>query len=461
MNEPEPRGAFRRPALPTPPVIDIPEPRRSGSPGATVFKLCLLAAVAALGWTYREPLTSFTSAIKKSYRMAFAQPGTNASRTTAAKPKPAQPAQPPGQTSAFSVNEPQSARAQPRPVKTVQPQSLGRLELKSRGPAADVTWPSVVTVENTPEVKIITEDAEARKFVYQTANYEFQSDSLVGSDAVREFSRVFEAAFRANCLLPLNYRPTPEQGRERFVARIFSTDTAYYVAGGIYGSAGLYSREQGAMLVPVRSIGMKVVNGRMQTDRTEATEVLIHEITHQMMNAWLPRLPLWFIEGSADYMAMADYVHGRFTMSQPQDRLRAYINRRQPGLRNKAVVLAPPELMEMTPSQWSQAITSKAASARQNYLSAAMLVYYFYHLEGRGKATEVKAFLAAVEEGMPERLATEKHLLHGRSAEELQVDMANAFAAKGLTIIYDSRGLKHWKPLPQPKSVATANSAGN
>jgi hypothetical protein len=446
-------------------VIDIPEPRRSGSPAAAVFKLCLLAAVAALGWTYREPLTSFTNAIKKSYRMAFAQPGANASRMTPAvrpdKPEPPPPALPPGQTNASGGNAPPPSQAQPRPVKTVQPQSLGRLELKSRGPAASATWPSVVSVENTPEVKIVTEDAEARKFVYQTANYEFQSDSLVGSDAVREFSRVFEAAFRANCLLPLSYRPTPEQGRERFVARIFSTDVSYLAAGGIYGSAGLYNREQAAMLLPVRSIGMKVVNGRMQTDKTEATEVLIHEITHQMMNAWLPRLPLWFIEGSAEYMAMADYVHGRFMMSQPQDRLRAYINRRQPGLRNKAIVLALPELMEMTPSQWSQAITSKAASARQNYLSAAMLVYYFYHLEGRGKAVEVKAFLAALEEGMPERLATEKYLLHGRSPEELQADVANAFAAKGLTIIYDSRGLRHWKPLPQPKSVATATAAGH
>jgi hypothetical protein len=321
-----------------------------------------------------------------------------------------------------------------------------------------MTWPASVSIPGTPEVKVVTEDPEARKFVYQTENYEFQADSPIGADAVREFSRVFEATFKANCLLPLNYRPAPEQGRERFVARLFATEASYYAAGGIPGSAGLYSRDQAAMLAPVKTIGMKMVNGRMQTDRTEATDTLVHEITHQMMSAWLPRLPVWFTEGTADYMAMADYVHGRFMLNQMEDRLRLYLRERQPEVKYP-YLLAIPELMALTPRQWSQVISKKSFIPQQNYSSATLLVYYFYHLDGRGDAAAVKAYLRAIEDGVPELMATEKHLLHGRSPEELQADVLNAYADKRFKFSLTTRGGKHWTPAPPPKPVASARVA--
>ena len=43
-------------------------------------------------------------------------------------------------------------------------------------------------------------------------------------------------------------------------------------------------------------------------------DTLIHEITHQMMNHWLRKLPEWYVEGSAMYVASSKYNMGRFTM---------------------------------------------------------------------------------------------------------------------------------------------------
>ena len=43
--------------------------------------------------------------------------------------------------------------------------------------------------------------------------------------------------------------------------------------------------------------------------------MLIHEITHQMMNHWLNKLPTWYIEGSAEHVSMLEYKsNGRFSL---------------------------------------------------------------------------------------------------------------------------------------------------
>jgi len=450
MTPDAPKLGYRRPTLPSAPVIDVapyrvPKAKRSLWP-----ILLVLGLLGGVGWAWRNDALALAAVIRQSYRQAFPESNRPAGlATTLRKEVESQvPALPTGPrfTSMAVVKEP------PAPLPAGGP----RLELKSSGPPAGDAWPSFVSVRGTPQVSVVTEDSEARKFVYRTENYEFQADVPIGADAVREFSRVFEATFLANCLLPLNYRPSPEEGRERFVARLFATDQSYLAAGGIRGSSGSYSRNQAAMLAPVSAIGMKMVDGRMQTDRTEATETLVHEITHQMMSRWLERVPVWFAEGSADYMAMADYVHGRFALNQMDVRLRQYLKRRQPETSVPALVTTP-ELLAMLPAAWTSNFSPKSPIPGENYSSATLLVYFFYHLDGKGDAAAVKAYLRAVEEGVPEKVATEKHLFSGRTVEELEADVLNAYARQGIKLRLTSRGGKRWEPT---RAATTPASAG-
>ena len=62
----------------------------------------------------------------------------------------------------------------------------------------------------------------------------------------------------------------------------------------IFDTRGQYpSRDQKCILVPLSSLGLKSFHDRVQLDRGgDAQRTLIHEITHQMMNAWLPKLPV-------------------------------------------------------------------------------------------------------------------------------------------------------------------------
>ncbi len=306
--------------------------------------------------------------------------------------------------------------------------------------ALPTDWPRSVSLQGTPAVSIIERTSiSGRQYAMQTEHYEFQSDAQVGADVVREMARVFEATYELNKMLPLRLHPEPEKGRPRFVARLFSKDRDYFAAGGMQGSAGTYSRDQSCILVPISSLGVKMVNGRMQTERTENTETLIHEVTHQMMNTWLPLVPRWYAEGSADYIAMADYVHGRFFLNQMEDRLRRYLKRRgQQG--DTFMMLRPAELMTLDAKTWSMALASNAGGASQNYASATLLTFYFYHLDGKGDAAGMLKYLRAIERGAPEAEASATHLLRGRSMARLESDVTDAFERRGIKVGTIARG---------------------
>ncbi len=309
---------------------------------------------------------------------------------------------------------------------------LTRLPLQPRGIGTSPVWPRSVAIAGTPEVATIQEDDASRSFTYQSPSYEFTADVRVGADAMREFARVFEAALELNKQLPLALRPAPESGRSRFRALLFGSQEAYQAAGGMTGSGGMYDRRRESLLVPISSLGAKLVGGRIQIDRGgRANSALIHEITHQAMSVWLPRLPQWFAEGSAEYAAMLDYLHGRFTLTEPEQQFARHLRLRgAPGA--NVTLLRPSNLMSVSAEAWHHALASSASTASANYLSALALVFYFYHLDGAGDAAHVVAWLKDIEEGMPESEATKKHLLRERSPAGLDRDVAGSFALKTL-----------------------------
>ncbi|MBX7209571.1 MAG: hypothetical protein K1X78_14740 [Verrucomicrobiaceae bacterium] len=329
------------------------------------------------------------------------------------------------------------------------PVALGSLKLDPVEFPAEKSWPRLVALQGNPTVEIMQEDADADRFIYRSPHYEFQSDTRLGADVVREFARVFEATHMAVCKLPLDLRPAPENLRERFTARIFRSDQAYREAGGMEGSAGCYKRAEKCVLVPLDSLGVKVLQGgRTIMDRGGAANAtLIHEITHQMMNHWLPRLPVWYAEGAAEYMVVGDYLHGRFSFGQIESLLQQYLSRRRaPG--GSLRVLPPGELMALEPADWSRTLAGDHNASRQNYISALLLTFYFHHLDGDGSGSGIVPYLRSIENGEPERDACRDHLVRGRTMDVLQSDMKAAYQSIRINISFEPRGGPVWKEHP-------------
>lgn len=98
-------------------------------------------------------------------------------------------------------------------------------------PAPMVTWPRSLSLEDRPEVVVVREDAAKNEYVYRSPHYEFQCDSKLGANGVREFGRIFESTWLINCLFPLDLQPEPENLRTTFLARLFTNKSDYMTEG--------------------------------------------------------------------------------------------------------------------------------------------------------------------------------------------------------------------------------------
>lgn len=304
-------------------------------------------------------------------------------------------------------------------------------------------WPREVVLRGTPQVKSVSQDAKSGEYVYQTDHFEFSCDIPLGVDVVRHFARAFEATHLLNCQLPLDLKPTPETLRKLYRARILSKDSDYAAIRKAPGSGGFYSSRDKSIYVPVSSLGVKIVGDRVTLDQSvESNSTLIHEITHQMMNRWVSLLPLWLLEGSAEYVASAGFVHGRFSLGQMEDRLKQRLRslgaQRKDNVSVRCNMLNVAELLMLSHKTWAAGMPTPAG--HENYASALLLTYYLYHLDRGGEGAGIIAMLRAVEEGMPQVDAVRQFILAGRQPYALEEEIAQAYARRGVELKFTRRG---------------------
>lgn len=240
------------------------------------------------------------------------------------------------------------------------------------------------------------------EWLYSTPNYRFCSDVELAPSLIKEYSLAFEGTFHAVQKLPLGLDPKPAQ--DKFVVRLMANREDYLRAGAPRESAGVYFIQSREILVPVDSLGVRTVGSRVAIDRkSHDAGTLVHEITHQVMHDWLNVLPVWFVEGFAEYMAAIPFNQGRFSFRDVDAGIlkrlleeQRLTNPRSGGLQ---VDLAPPDqIMSLTHQQWSAGVAD-GRTAALNYRSAMMLVYFFIHLDGNQDGSALAAYLQLAREG--------------------------------------------------------------
>lgn len=72
-------------------------------------------------------------------------------------------------------------------------------------------------------------------------------------------------------------------------------------------------------------------------------------------------------------------------------------------------------------------------SGNTNYALGCMLTYYFFHLDGEGDASRMKAYLQELQSGVKELTARQK-LLDGRTYKKLSEDFSKGMRKYGIKI---------------------------
>lgn len=293
-------------------------------------------------------------------------------------------------------------------------------------------WPRGSGLEEAPNATVVEENAAESKYIYRTNNFEFRCDSRLGKDVVREFGRIFEGTLMANKELPLGIDPKPEEeGQQYFVAKLYTNPNDYFSDGGIKGSAGVYSRGAKSIKVPLKSLGVRLAGKHFVVEPQTNNDTLIHEITHQMMNHWLSKLPEWYVEGSAMYVASSKYNMGRFTFPKLGQTVKGLEHMPQ----GKHTIWHLNYLMHITPAQWHAAFGDNPdGTGHRNYSSAVALTYFLCNGDDKGDGAHMIAFMKDIAAGKKWEDAQNEHLIRGRDYAQIEKELVSSLRKGGIAI---------------------------
>jgi hypothetical protein len=251
-------------------------------------------------------------------------------------------------------------------------------------------WPGEVVAAEEFSVEEVAGEGGGR--VYRTPHFSFRADVKLAPSLINQYARIFEATHQVISILPMRISGPRDEGR--FGVRLFRQHADFLSAGGIEGSGGVYLPASREILVPLASLGVRVIGEQVAFNpETFEPSPLVHEITHQLMHRWLDVFPIWFCEGMAEYLSAVPFSSSRFDFERIDEGIREHLLRAGGAVPASggwlAVdVLAPGELMEISHGRWSRAV-SGAGNAGLLYRSGLLLLYYLAHLDGGGDAASL------------------------------------------------------------------------
>ena len=295
-------------------------------------------------------------------------------------------------------------------------------------------WPAEAVAESI-DVKMTGEDVAASHWRYESAHFVIYSDTKLPVPVVREFAAVFEATRAAVIALPLGLAFGGESPK-KFPVVMYSNLVEYGKAGGNAGSGGTYNIATDQMLIFLPNLGIKPGTNALTLDYQRNIFVLKHEVTHEVIGPWYTYLPMWLNEGFAECMAAAPYTRGRYGFQGLDAALHDYLLKWRTNPNQRELVFIPPaRLMALDSEQWNAGVA--AQTAYPFYNSAALLTFYFLHVDGNGDSANLAAYFDDIRRGVPAGTAESKRLLRGRSRESLAVELQNYARKMGLTLKID------------------------
>jgi hypothetical protein len=291
-------------------------------------------------------------------------------------------------------------------------------------PEDGLEWENRITAPNDFSLEIVLEDNSTNTYHYRSNHFDFHSNVKLARKVVTEFAEIFEATLVLIQQSPLSWQlKIPDT---RFQAKLYETESQYLADGGMPGSSGVYKGQTQTIYIPLSSLGTKKTSSSITFDGGDRG-TLIHEITHQVQDACMWRMPTWLREGYADYIEAMTYERGTFRPAQTElDR----------GWSKTTQIDPPLELLRISNIEWNAKFQTDPFAVTRQYRSAYILVYYFIHLDGEGGGRRFWAYLRALESAKSQEAvnAAIEILIAGRSEKKLLEEMVRAFSRENLDL---------------------------
>lgn len=285
-------------------------------------------------------------------------------------------------------------------------------------------WPTTVGLDAPPEVTVVQENEDSRVFHYQTAHFDFVSDVRLGSAVVGDFGRFFEASYMAVDALPVGIRPAPGGEESRFRTEIYEDPDAFVKAGGTPNFTISVRSFPPRCLIRTKALGLRKSGQRyiFDTDGEEACRALSYDVALQCQGRIGAKVPPWFYTGFGNYMAATRYVKGRYIFTGVKGDLGERLDRYRTD--GKIPIASWSALANLSWEKYSELIHNGPEWDEHGMrISGCLATYFFFHEDGDGDASHFRRFVEALDANMPTDEAVAKHLVRGRSDEEMDKEI--------------------------------------
>lgn len=299
----------------------------------------------------------------------------------------------------------------------------------------DAPWPERIKFSEDPEVNTVEEDAEKKRFIYESANYRYICDVRLAKSVVKGFAVMFEATHLYCRSLPLALDGgIQKDGKHQIL--LFEQFDDYVKAGGPPSSAGVFMGGRGVVMVPLTSLGVRPVGSGYMLDRDKSNKTLPHELTHQLTpRDYFQKGPMgWLSEGIAEFVAVTPYRAGSYAVRGNIKDIVDYATgygSKDMGGRALGTKIKLPALKSFMLQDYSDFV----GQAQINYGCGLLITTYFLYLDGEGDAKRLKAYLKALREDK-DGVESLSLLLDGRSFEALEADIVKAWSRKGVDFTF-------------------------
>jgi hypothetical protein len=272
-----------------------------------------------------------------------------------------------------------------------------------------IKWPSDIKI-GIGDIQVQGEIVDGRS-IYRTKHFEIISEAELGQLVIKDVARIFEGTYQLLAASPWGILARPE--KDRFRAELYVSKGDYIKAGGPPNSAGVYLTERKVFMVPFESLGLKQTPKGYQRDENYTTKTLVHELTHMMMDDALQTMPMWLIEGTAEYMELIPMRIGTFSPNALPKALKdhnaegkAYAIKEVFTMSHKAwqnggkepepPPLPPPGVPErFRPTTLMPPRRVAPVDLPPLYHAGLLLTYYFMHFDCDGDAARLQRFISA------------------------------------------------------------------
>lgn len=268
------------------------------------------------------------------------------------------------------------------------------------------------------EVEIVEENRDAGQFIYQTEHFHYTADQRLTGRVMEGLAEMFESTYLAVEVMPWGIpiiEPRTDDGR--ILVELYLDEDAYHKAGGVPGSAGVASGER--FLCLLSQIGVRDTGRRLILESLENSTVLTHEMTHVLRHSGDSGLPVWAVEGFAQFMETYPWSdRGVYEFDDP-------LELSLDGATRLEFPVSLEEFLVESPAQFYDGGighgSGLGAKAHLHYAAAKVLMTYLWCADqpkGDERPGEpIRAYLEAIYRGDTPEEAREK-LLAGRSWEE-------------------------------------------